>query len=954
MTAKKIYILPFLFLFFSLPVFSQKTETYLHQQLTNVSYFNRDGEFEKASRLIDSLYLYLKKENAPDSSFANLYFYKGSTEIYLGKYKEAIRTTQESLKLFTQENDSLRMATCLNQIGVCFYYLSDYDNTKIYYERSFLMKKKCGARSNELAVSAYNLAMAYEDLVETEKALELYKEAEKYLLNGEKHLSFLPDVYAGIANIYNVKKDIETAERYAEKAMDVGLRFYGEYNPNITFIYTLYSDILKCKKEYKEAIKLLQKTLKIREDTYGENHIWTCECNISLANAYILDKQFEKAEIYLENAIKIGKKTESGQYLAKAQTILAELYFDEKIHEEKVEGLLLDALKSRKKIFGEKNDLVAQTYYLLAKNNLENNETDLFRKNLEKTYLSANYDKYDIYKVVSPIEVIDALVLEGEWYQKKYQNDHNPESLKKKFNLIDAQIEMIRYAQRNFSSDYSKISFANDYRSVFEEGLNTCWQLYKETQEYQYLQKAFELSETNRNTTLLSGLQENKFKLYSNIPPELLLLEKDLEKKLSGVKMDLYYEKQNTDPDKDFLSELIEKRIKLNKNLDSLHMIFNSDYSRYKSLKYSNKNLKIEDVQKELDNQSQLIIYFLEEDDLYTFSITSDKVRFIKNDSTGFLIDEIDDFKKGLLSRKDITDGSKNLYNVLLKDQLDQNKNKVVIIPDNILSYIPFEILKDSENRYVLERYRISYSGSTRLLLELRDEFFNYKHKNPWIGFSPSYSDEDQLNATDEEVEKIGTIVDGKIFAGKEATKNNFLSHNKNYSIMHLAMHARIDHKNPMFSKLEFSDGDLTSSEIYFSDSKANLVVLSACNTGFGKLEKGEGVMSLARAFHFSGVPAVIMSLWKVPDKETRKIMVYFYEFLEKGISKSEALQKAKIKYLETTKDEALKHPYYWSGFVLNGNTVALYHSNKLLYLFILIGVFTSALIFLIYRKYYK
>ena len=102
------------------------------------------------------------------------------------------------------------------------------------------------------------------------------------------------------------------------------------------------------------------------------------------------------------------------------------------------------------------------------------------------------------------------------------------------------------------------------------------------------------------------------------------------------------------------------------------------------------------------------------------------------------------------------------------------------------------------------------------------------------------------------------------------------------------------------------------------------MAVLSACNTGFGKLEKGEGVMSMARAFHFSGVPAVVMSLWKVPDRSTKEIMLHFYKYLKEGNSKSVALQKAKLDYLSSTDDMALRHPYYWAGFVINGNTEPL------------------------------
>ena len=167
-------------------------------------------------------------------------------------------------------------------------------------------------------------------------------------------------------------------------------------------------------------------------------------------------------------------------------------------------------------------------------------------------------------------------------------------------------------------------------------------------------------------------------------------------------------------------------------------------------------------------------------------------------------------------------------------------------------------------------------------------------------------------------------MFDGKAFLGNNSSVNNFLENSKDNSIVHLAMHVEINHDNPQYNKLIFSDGELTSSKIYVSDIKANLAVLSACNTGFGKLEKGEGVMSMARAFNYSGVPSVIMSLWEIPDKETKKIMVFFYQHLKDGELKNEALKNAKLDYLAATNDENLRHPYYWSGFVLNGNINSL------------------------------
>jgi LPXTG-motif cell wall-anchored protein len=103
-------------------------------------------------------------------------------------------------------------------------------------------------------------------------------------------------------------------------------------------------------------------------------------------------------------------------------------------------------------------------------------------------------------------------------------------------------------------------------------------------------------------------------------------------------------------------------------------------------------------------------------------------------------------------------------------------------------------------------------------------------------------------------------------------------------------------------------------------NARSNLVVLSACETGIGAFHQGDGVRSLGNGFLHSGIPSVVMSLWKVPDESTSIIMKNFYTFLKEGHSKAAALQKAKQEYLAKAISVEQKHPYYWAGFILSGN----------------------------------
>jgi CHAT domain-containing protein/tetratricopeptide (TPR) repeat protein len=897
---------------------------YVREQNIKATQLDREGKFEKANAVLDDLLALLEDKEADSSYFTVTYQTKAKIVKSLGHYKKSNELARESLRFSIPAKDSFNMADSYNTIGINHYFLADYDSTTYYYEKSFEIKKRIKTNEYQLAVSAYNLAIVFEDLGQIDKALELYREAEKNLLESNTTKNFLSDVYVGLSHISFYSGDLNKAEEYSEKAMDVGIKSYGELNPNMTFVYVSYANILESQGKYEEAIALLEKSLKIRKSTYGEYHRWTCESHYDLANSYMMIKAYDKAEKLYKKAIEIGLRIQSELYLANAQNYLAKLYIDQAINLDYAEQLLFEGLERNISIYGPKNEIVSENYRYLAKLYELKKDEEGFYEHLENSLNSANYKPDSIQNAIAPIQALQSLMLLGDWYEEQYRESSTFEFLNESFSLIDKEVVLIKYIQKNFSSDRSKINLANEYRIVFEKGLNLCWKLYQETKKHDYLEKAFELSETNRNTSLLNGLQDIKYKLFSDIPEKSLVFENQTRKELERVKMDLFYEKTANNPDKEAYSELINRRLLLSNRLDSIHESFAKNYPKYKDLKYSDKIIKISDVQEALAVDTQMITYFLGESYLYSFMISKDSVNLLRGDVAEKLVDQTNSLKKNLEERKEVEALSNNLYLFLMHLQLNPLKKNLVIIADNVLSYIPFEILIRNDGSYLLEDYIISYAGSAKLFLELENGFFHYNSPNQWAGFSPVYKDENELSATSGEVNKIADLLEGDVFINEASSKENFFKNNQNYSILHLAMHGEINQNNSIYNKLLFADGDLTSSEIYTSNSQANLAVLSACSTGFGKLEKGEGVMSMARAFHYSGIPAVVMSLWKIPDVETKTLMVYFYQHLKKGKSKSEALRMAKLDYLRNTSDKDLKHPYYWSGFVISGNTAPL------------------------------
>lgn len=934
-------------------------DAYVLEKNKKAAALNRDGKFVEADAILESLLSRLENEKSSQRFFAVTYQTKAKIVQNLGNYEESNMLARKSLQISLKLFDSIKIADNYNTIGINHYFQSDYDSTTFYYEKSLEIKRKIKTNPYALAVSTYNLALVYDDLGQTERALELYHQSENLLLESKEKRNFLSDVYVGIALIHFYAGDLSKAEIYVDKAMEKGLSSYGEFNPNMTFVYTTYANILEAKKEYKAAIELLRKNLKIRRESYGEWHMWTCETNYDLANSYLLIENYDKAEEHYLRAIEIGSRINSRQYLANARNFLGQLYLDRRIHLDRAQNLLYLALDTNREIYGDVSDLVAENYLQLAKLYKAKGEKEEFLNHIDLCLRAANYSVDRLNETIGPLQAIGALMLLTDYYSEEFEESRKIESLMNSYGQVDQKMKLIKFIQSNFSSDRSRIDFANKYREVFEKDLGICWLLYHETKDRNYLEKAFELSESNRNTTLLKGLQGIKYMAFSDIPEEKQQVEQSVKKDLERVKMDLFFEKSASKPDKEYYKSLLDLRINLTNKLDSIYNDFDKNFPKFKSNINNDSIVKIKEVQGVLDDNTQVLTYFLGDESLFSFTITKDTVILLRADIAPRLTVITNDFKNHLSGREDINDLSYDLYMYLMGQQLDQGKSELIIIPDNVLNYIPFEVLKTQSGSYLLENHTISYTGSVSLYMELKNNFFNYKTPQNWAGFAPEYEGSERLSYTKQEIEEVSEITDGTTFMDGTALKTNFTAHSKDFSIVHLAMHAEIDNEHPMYNSLLFDDGPLTASEIYTMKSNANLVVLSACNTGFGKIEKGEGVMSMARAFHFSGVPSILMSLWKVPDKQTKSIMIDFYRHLKKGEKKSDALRQAKINYLKKNANTALAHPYYWSGFVINGNTevVDLQNSAYPMIIWISIMLFSIMVLFIVFkklRKYYS
>lgn len=402
-------------------------------------------------------------------------------------------------------------------------------------------------------------------------------------------------------------------------------------------------------------------------------------------------------------------------------------------------------------------------------------------------------------------------------------------------------------------------------------------------------------------------------------------------------------------------------------------------------MKYDISVPSITQIQEFLLPNQCLLEYFEDEESIHIFGISQNsfETKSVPKDSV-FLeylakLRESFDHKKATSQAdktyNDFIASAHGLYETLLEPILGilpTRVNNLIIIPDGKLSYMPWEVFLKSKPSseevpsyrnldYLFNQYSISYANSARLLFGDFYQSPERKHGTV-LAFAPNYPDNikedtyegmstvfrdklEPLEWNGTELNSISNYFGGNFLKDTLATEKAFKQQSGNYKILHLAMHALIDNDNPMLSKLVFTqdydsleDGMLHTFELFNMNLSAELAVLSACNTGIGKLQKGEGVMSLGRAFSYAGCPSIVMSHWSVDDRSTSELMSLFYKNLSEGKSKDLSLKQAKKEFLNNT-DELRTHPLYWAGFVVLGDTKPLTNGSGHQLIYWLIGV---------------
>lgn len=774
-----------------------------------------------------------------------------------------------------------------------------------------------------------------------------------------------------------LEKPLEAFNFY-QQALDLSLKHHGAESSITGGYYIQISHCHRMMGKFELAETFEDKALAIFKkngNKGGESSVL-----MSKGNSYNRKKEYEKAlEMYKASTALMEKNPSVDAFsLSNGYGNIGSIYMTLGNHEEALK-YMTKKYEANKRIFPKHHPKNARVGRNMVSIYLALNRFEDALKMADESFIAATVDYEGVINMeqlkalvekenfLNPVVTGGAITNYTEIYSSLYEQNGDLASLQQAALALDAFSSFNTQNFRVFSSDVEQIEFRNRVLyPTLQLGVWIYHELYKKTQDKKYIHQAFDLVELNKNTLLNASLQADEAAKFGEIPDSLVLKEKQLGQKIGKIEQALIDARTRKAEDKiqQLTNQLSRLRLQKNEFIASLE----KQYPKYYDFKFKITLANIESIQAKLtDNETCLLEYFEGQRFFYVFKIDKENVDLIALPRPKKFNQELRLFRQALsdfsfifgqkeLAYKNFATIGHHFYQSLLAEVLTSDKKykRLIIIPDGELGHIPFEALltkpapdkQDSyqDLDYLLKSYVISYSYSGTLHLKNLSQTQSVSN-GKMLAFAAEYKDLGAvtavvrspihrqvrqalapLPAAREEVAALEKYFDGAFKFGAAANEKEFKTLAPQYAIIHLAMHGILDKQNPTLSNLAFTEnGDSTEDnflhayELSNMNLNAALVVLSACETGYGKFQKGEGIMSLARSFMYAGTPSLLVSLWQVNDNATSLIMQSFYKNLAKGMDKATALQQAKLDYMGDG-DGIAAHPAFWAPFVQLGD----------------------------------
>lgn len=831
----------------------------------------RSGKLEEGRSLINNLEA--KAENLTtekDFAIALIDVSKGSLYLNEGRNDLALESLQAAIESFTRsgKSNTLEEADAIATLGII------YNVTGKTQQAEEQLVKALSIRSEQLPEEHELIAATYNDL---------------------------GLVYTSI--------DPEIALDYYDRALAVYEKLHDANHPKIAIANTNLGFIYRELEFYGDAVNSLESALSIWESVYSQPHPSKAFVLRNLGQTYLKMGDTKAAEGYFDRALKMYQASYGTKHPDIASTYNA----------------MGNILVSQRKY----DEALMMYQYALQANVKDFESNDITINPGTESYYNGNVLLY-------------SLLYKAQAYEARYFG----ETLK--FNDLilsmdaiktcDALIENLRNQINNESDKIALGVIANE---LYADGVRVAFTLAQNAwKKAPFREMTFYFAEKSKSAVLQDAISDANAKSFAGIPAELLEEEKYLKALTAYCNQQLA--QKPSDEEEKSLRDIL---FKVNRDYEVFVKNLEEKFPEYYNLKFNSASPSISEIQSKLNAHTAVLSYFQDEKNnrLYTFVITNKKYKVVDNEVPTDFDKQITGFRNSLFYNEFSTylQTGEKLSNALIPS-IPSGITHLVVIPTGRMGVIPFEALFTSSPNnmsdyvqlpYMLKKYSISYEFSAGLILQKASTESTIKVDPSILLCAPvEFANNTYLNnlpGTETEVNAIARLFNArnlksetliKTKADEDQIKSSSI---KDYKYLHFATHGIVDEKNPELSRIflsagENEDGNLYSGEIYNLELNADLVALSACETGLGKISKGEGVIGLSRALVYAGARSIIVSFWSVADASTSQLMTDFYQKLlsENNNDFAKALRASKLNML---KNETYAAPYYWAPFVILG-----------------------------------
>lgn len=920
--------------------------------LGEVYYKNKNypqaGQYFKQTLLLRQTQL---GENHP--LIAAAYNNLGNCALEAGQYVEALALHQKALSIRRQTLPPGHpdLATSHNNLGNCFLIMGDPAAALPAFEEALQIRQQIyGPDHPKTAQVLGNLGNCLSALGHRTKAAQHYRRALDIRRRalGNWH----PDLVPALENIGDCcfeGGDFIEALDYFRQALFVAENYTRAGRE--AAMATLWHKIGLCYQyegDYQRALDLHLRAAASWPAVFGPQHpsiggLWN-----NIGNCYAEQKKWKQAVVYYRRAAQIYQDRQLQS--AGISTDLSLIYNNLGLCS--LEGQPSNALS-----FFKQSAQHLPPYPTVEKANcLKNQALALSRLGQWPAALVALEQALQCAASIDAFSQMEVLATRGTLFCQRGIRLRSPQMLREAVAGFANALHLSDSLRLGLSAPASRQRWTERQYPVLQSAVEAAFNLWKMTGETAVLEQAFAWAERNRGLQLLDNLRHEQAQQFAGIPDSLLEKERWWGEALNQrekYRLALLTTQDSSEIQlaEQGIAEARQQLAALSRQMEHL----SPDYFR---LRYAAGTATPAAIREAVlkETNSALVEYFHTDSAWYAFVLTPGDLYGIRLPVDTLLEKQVQAFRRSVeaypsasgpqvpILSETYARTAFALYQQTIEplQTLVHLPETLVIIPDGILSYLPFEALlcelpthfqQFKTHHYLLRDFQISYANSATQLTALLATPGKHAPRQ-LLAMAPSFDDKrypfSPLAHNQPEATALSKLLRGELRIGKRATIQSFEELAPKYRILHLATHGYASAAVGELSYLAFSPPQDSSSsaflyvrDLYLLKLPAELVVLSACETNAGEYRTGEGLVSLAKGFFHAGVRSVVATLWRVDDAKNADLMLRFFKNIQQGNLKDAALRKAKLSFiLDLPHDEA--HPAYWAAAVAQGEMAAL------------------------------